>query len=38
MKMKRYINDLLSLTPAELLIVLFTPLAFMTTAAAIFFG
>lgn len=36
--MKRYINELRTLTPAELLIVLFTPLSGIALSAAFFFG
>ena len=37
-KMKRYIDELLSLSAAELLIVLFTPASVVAVSAAIFFG
>lgn len=36
--MNKFISDLLSLNPAELLIVVLTPLSGMALSAAFFFG
>lgn len=36
--MKRYIDDLLSLGPAEMLIVVFAPASVVALSAAFFFG